>query len=112
MLKFNGAWRFDPPASIPGVVSDFSDLIGKIATQGDRQDILEHFKAYFAPAAGTTTTRSSSESRALLPLRAGGPAAPTAETGSIRARQVLLLHAPTHHAHRRVERPLPAQQFM
>ena len=63
MLKFYGAWRFDPPASMPpGVVNDFSDLIGRIATHGDRQDILEHFKAYFAPAAGMTSNRSSSES--------------------------------------------------
>jgi hypothetical protein len=47
MLKFTGAWRFDPPGIIStGVVNEFSDLIGRIATQGDRQDILEHFKAY------------------------------------------------------------------
>ena len=70
MLKFNGAWRFDPPANIPsGVVNDFSDLIGRIATQGDRHDILEHFKVYFAQAAGTTSNRSSSESWAESDLQ-------------------------------------------
>jgi len=63
MLKFNGAWRFDPPGIIStGVVNEFSDLIGRIATQGDRQDILEHFKAYFASAAGMTSNWSTSES--------------------------------------------------
>jgi hypothetical protein len=63
MLKFDGAWRFDSPGRIPGgVIRGFSDLIGKIASQGDRQDILEHFKSYFAGAAGTTSSWSSSES--------------------------------------------------
>ena len=61
MLKFNGAWRFDSPGSVSnGVVSALSDLIGKIASQGDRQTILEHFKSYFAGASGTTTSWSSS----------------------------------------------------
>lgn len=63
MLKFNGAWRFDSPGAIAaGVSSEFSRLIGKIATQGGRQDILEHFKSYFAGAAGTTSSWSSSAS--------------------------------------------------
>ena len=63
MLKFTGAWRFVSPGSIArGVVHDFAELIGKIATQGDRQDILEHFKDYFATAAGMKSNRSSSES--------------------------------------------------
>jgi len=45
ILKFNGAWRFHPPASIDHrVVNEFSELIGKIAAQGDLQPILEHFK--------------------------------------------------------------------
>jgi len=60
MLKFNGAWRFDSPGRIAdGVVSECSRLIGKIATQGKRQEILEHFKTYFADAAGTTSSWSS-----------------------------------------------------
>jgi hypothetical protein len=69
MLKFNGAWRFDSPGPVPnGVVASFSDLIGKIATQGDRQTILEHFKSYFGDASGTTTTWSSSTSWAETDL--------------------------------------------
>jgi hypothetical protein len=61
MLKFNGTWRFDSPGAIPnGVVAGFSDLIGKMATPGDVQAVLEHFKSYFGRAAGTTTTWSSS----------------------------------------------------
>jgi hypothetical protein len=62
MLKFNGAWRFDNPGPIAdGVLLDFSRLIGKIATQGDRQTILEHFKTYFADAAGTTSSLTKVE---------------------------------------------------
>jgi hypothetical protein len=45
MLNFNGAWRFESPGGIPnGVIPDFSDLIGKITTQGDVPRTLEHFK--------------------------------------------------------------------
>lgn len=69
MLKFNGAWRFDSPGAIsPGVIADFSRLIGKTATQGSRQDVLEHFKVYFADAAGTTASWSSSTSWAETDL--------------------------------------------
>src|SRR4051794_16644740 len=61
MLKFNNAWRFHPPASVHyRVVNELSELIGKIAAQGDKQEVLEHFKDYFAAAAGTTATWSSS----------------------------------------------------
>jgi hypothetical protein len=61
MLKFNGAWRFHSPGRIAdGVSAEFSRLIGKVASQGDsRQSILEHFKTYFASAAGTTSSWSS-----------------------------------------------------
>jgi len=45
-----------------GVVNEFSDLIGRITTQGKTQQILERFKAHFASAAGTTSTWSSSVS--------------------------------------------------
>jgi hypothetical protein len=63
MLKFNGAWRFDSPGRIAnGVSAEFSKLIGKIASQGSRQSMLEHFKSYFASAAGTTSSWSSSAS--------------------------------------------------
>lgn len=63
MLKFNNAWRFHPPASMEHpVVHEFSGLIAKIAAQGDLQKILEHFKQYFAGAAGTTCSWSTSAS--------------------------------------------------
>jgi hypothetical protein len=62
MLKFNGAWRFHSPGPIAdGVRADFSRLIGRIAAQGDRQRILEHFKSYFAGATGSTSSWSSNE---------------------------------------------------
>jgi hypothetical protein len=69
MLNFNGAWRFDSPGEIPqGVSNAFSDLIGRIAAQGDRQEILEHFKSYFGDACGTSTSWSSSASWAETDL--------------------------------------------
>jgi hypothetical protein len=71
MLKFNGKWRFDSPGRIAdGVQGEFSRLIGKIATQGSRQEILEHFKSYFAGAAGTTCSWSSNTSWAETDLDA------------------------------------------
>lgn len=64
MLKFNGIWRFDSPGPAPvSVVNAVSDLIGKIASQGEsRQPILEHFKSYFANASGNASSWSTSES--------------------------------------------------
>ncbi len=66
-LKFNGAWRFNPPLGgqyvterVPhGAVSDFIDLIMTVSTQDDRQDVLEHFKGYFCQASGMTHMQSS-----------------------------------------------------
>jgi hypothetical protein len=70
MLNFNGAWRFDSPGPIPdGVHNSFFELIGKIATQANRQRILEHFKSYFASAAGISSSWSSSESWAESDLQ-------------------------------------------
>jgi hypothetical protein len=61
MLNFSSAWRFETPGPIAdGVSDDFFQLIGKIATQGSRKAILEHFKDFFAGAAGTTASYSSS----------------------------------------------------
>ncbi|WP_274853555.1 hypothetical protein [Sinorhizobium meliloti] len=37
-------------------------VLGKIAAQGNRWTVLEHFKSYFAGASGGTSSRSSSES--------------------------------------------------
>jgi hypothetical protein len=70
MLKFNGAWRFDTPGPIAdGVSAEFSRLIGKVAAQGSRQSILEHFKDFFAGAAGSTSSWSSSASWAESDLQ-------------------------------------------
>jgi hypothetical protein len=72
MLKFNSAWRFGSPDSVcSGVLREFSTLIGKVAAQGgaSSQGIYEHFKAYFASAAGTTSSWSSSESWAETDLQ-------------------------------------------
>src|SRR3712207_4946832 len=69
MLKFNGAWRFDSPGPIPdGVIREFSNLIGKIAGQGNQKAVFEHFKEYFASAAGQTASYSSSTSWAETDL--------------------------------------------
>lgn len=62
-LKFDNSWRFRPPASLDReIVNEFNELLKKIAVQGDSWDVLEHFKSYFARAAGTSSMRSSSES--------------------------------------------------
>ena len=69
MLKFKSAWRFDTPGPIAdGVREEFSRLIGKVAAQGSRQSILEHFKNFFAGASGTTASWSSSASWAETDL--------------------------------------------
>jgi hypothetical protein len=71
MLNFNGSWRFDSPGEVPQqVITVFSDLIGRVASQGPRQSILEHFKSYFAGAGGSTSSWSSSESWAESDLYA------------------------------------------
>jgi hypothetical protein len=69
MLKFNGSWRFTSPGKIPdGVQDDFFGLITKVVAQGERQRLLEHFKHYFANAAGLSSSWSSSESWAMTDL--------------------------------------------
>lgn len=61
MLNFEDSWRFTSPGPIGrGVVHDFYDFIAKIARS--EQGILEHFKRYFAGAAGLTSHRSSNYS--------------------------------------------------
>lgn len=75
-LKFKGAWRLNPPAdgrfvnsAMPsGTIQDCIDLIMKVATQGDRQEVLEHFKGYFCSATGAAHSRSSSASWAETDL--------------------------------------------
>jgi hypothetical protein len=75
-LKFNNAWRFNPPGdgrfqnkTIPGeAIEEFLGLASRVATQGPRQSVLEHFKGEFASAAGSTHSRSSNESWAATDL--------------------------------------------
>jgi hypothetical protein len=62
-MKLEASWRFDSPGPLPReAVWAFDTLIGKIAAQGNRWSILEHFKSYFGGASGGTSSRSSSES--------------------------------------------------
>ncbi len=69
MLKFTPSWRFHSPGPIAdGVQDDFFGLIGRVAAQMDRQRGLEHFKYYFANAAGFTSSSSSSASWAETDL--------------------------------------------
>ena len=61
MLNFDGNWRFDSPGEIaPGVIGDFIDLIGRVASQlENRQSVYEHFKQCFAKPANRAYWRSS-----------------------------------------------------
>jgi hypothetical protein len=76
MLKFKGAWRFDPPddgkwrnREIPqNALVEFIELINRVATQGERWDVLEHYKGAFCRAIGSSHVRSSSESWAETDL--------------------------------------------
>jgi hypothetical protein len=63
MLHFDQRWRLVAPGPISTEVQDeFYGLIMKVATQGGRrQSILEHYKTYFAAAAGRASSTSSSE---------------------------------------------------
>jgi hypothetical protein len=70
MLKFRGRWRFHSPGTIDRkAVEDVITLVNRIATQGDQQSALEHFKRYFAKAAGMVSNRSSSAGWAESDLR-------------------------------------------
>lgn len=76
MLRFDPSWRFEPPLDggyknrrIPSeAIWEFDSLIRKVTTQGDRWDMLEHFKGAFSRAVGQTHFRSSSESWAETDL--------------------------------------------
>jgi uncharacterized protein YbcI len=70
-LQFDASWRFEgPPGEVPyELINEFSILIGKIAAQrSSQQGTLEHFKAYFGSASGTTSSWSSSASWAQSDL--------------------------------------------
>src|SRR5690349_10705027 len=70
MLKFDPKWRFQPPpdgdhlhGAVPKeIVREVDTLIGRIATQGNRWDIIEHFKGAFLRATGSSHVWSSNES--------------------------------------------------
>lgn len=69
-LKFNGAWRFNPPvdgryfnSAIPDdAIREVIEVLLKVATQGNRWETLEHFKGSFCAAAGAAHVWSSNES--------------------------------------------------
>lgn len=71
MLNFDSRWRFQSLATIiPDVLDDILvKVIGKVATDARRQDILETFKRRFAQAAGKASSNSSNESWAESDLR-------------------------------------------
>lgn len=70
MLEFDGRWRFESPGKLSvDVINDvYMQVICKVVSQGDRQDLLEIFKRRFAQAAGKSSMRSSSESWAETDL--------------------------------------------
>ncbi|MDS3860284.1 hypothetical protein RIF25_05635 [Thermosynechococcaceae cyanobacterium BACA0444] len=72
-LKYPSSWRFSRSKDViisDPAISEFFDLVGKIAAQGDRWWFFERFKGFFASAAGSTSYRSSSESWAETDLLA------------------------------------------
>lgn len=76
VLRFNNHWRFAPPedgvyvnkAAPREVVEEFYGLAMKVATQGGRQAVIEHFKSHTAAAAGMPDARSSNEQWAASDL--------------------------------------------
>lgn len=62
MLKFEGTWRYESPSQVENsVVWIFRELIDRICAQGDSWESLEHFKHYFAKAAGRYPSYRSSD---------------------------------------------------
>ena len=71
MLEFEGDWRYESPGAVEREVeSAFRQLIDRICGQGWRKRILEHFKSYFASAAGVPHHTSSDEGWASTDLDA------------------------------------------
>jgi len=73
LLKFDSEWRFESPGEIStGFFREAQQQIGIIAGQAqmERQRIFEHFKAFFAGAAGSTASWSSSASWAQTDMNA------------------------------------------
>ena len=62
MLNFDSRWRFTSPGAIGETVSaDLFVFIKKVAAQhSNRQHVIEHYKTYFAEAAGHPSYTSTS----------------------------------------------------
>lgn len=71
MLQFDSRWRFGSPGALPGDVVDevFEQIIRRVASHGDPQDILELFKRRFGQVTGQPDWRSSNESWAASDLQ-------------------------------------------
>ena len=70
MLKLDPEWEHDSPGPIaPGVANAFLQIINRISGKGSTKRILEHFKSYFASAAGETYASSSDASWAATDLQ-------------------------------------------
>lgn len=60
MLKLDQEWEDESPGPLaPGVSNAFLQIINRISSKGSTKRILEHFKSYFASAAGETYASSS-----------------------------------------------------
>jgi hypothetical protein len=69
-LKFGGNWRYRSASVLnSNALESCVQVVNRIAAQGDRKDVLEHFKTYFAGAAGTTTSGSSNADWAASDLK-------------------------------------------
>lgn len=76
VLRYSNSWRFKPPEdglyinkALPReAVAEFMSLALKVATQGGRQAVIEHFKSFTAAAAGETHSKSSNEQWAVSDL--------------------------------------------
>jgi hypothetical protein len=69
-LKFVGKWRFGSPGALnSGAQESCFQLINRIAVLGNRKDVMEHFKSYFAGAVGRPTGSSSSADWAASDLK-------------------------------------------
>ncbi|HVQ69412.1 MAG TPA: hypothetical protein VMT08_18125 [Bradyrhizobium sp.] len=62
MLNYDPTWRLRPPGKIAlAVISDLTVLIKRVSGQySNRQHVIEHYKRYFADAAGRPSYHSSS----------------------------------------------------
>lgn len=69
MLQYNPDWDYQSPGPIPDSVHfGFLEIINRVAGRGPAKDVYDHFKGYFASAAGTSAGSSSSESWAVHDL--------------------------------------------